>query len=149
MVTGHKADPGVVSKSMRKARNLDGSRIFKKDEFLSSQQISNFSRLAKAKNLDSYETTSEVKLTDHPVDNDVHALVDEVMNAIALQHPIMYDTYNICTMTSQKKLKKFSVAMLNDICNSFELGTSHITKKLKDPYVKLLEEVVSRCSCSA
>jgi hypothetical protein len=87
-VTGQKADPGAVSKSMRKAKNLNGCCMFKK-EFLSSQQISNcFSCLAKAKNLDSYETTSEVKLVDHPGVSDVHALVDEVMNAIALQHTI-------------------------------------------------------------
>ena len=149
-LTGQKANPRDVSKSMRKARNLDGSRMFKKDEFLSSQQISNFfSRLAKAKNLDTIEEEESTEASDLSVENNISELSAEVMEVVGLKHPIMYDTYNICIMASENKLKKFSVGMLTDICNSLELDTSQIKKRLKDPYIKLIQEVVRDCSCTS
>ena len=48
--TGRKADACDVSKSMRKARNADGSFLFKSDEYLTSLQITGFfSRLSAKK----------------------------------------------------------------------------------------------------
>lgn len=48
--TGQKADPSNVSKSMRKARNPDGSSKFDASSFLTSQQVASFfSRLAAKK----------------------------------------------------------------------------------------------------
>ena len=45
--TGHKAHPCNVSKSMRKARNADGSSKFDTSSYLTSQQVASFfSRLA-------------------------------------------------------------------------------------------------------
>ena len=40
--TGHKADPSNVSKSMRKARNADGSFKFGAASCLTSQQVASF-----------------------------------------------------------------------------------------------------------
>jgi hypothetical protein len=40
--TGQKADASDVSKSMRKARNADGSLLFMSNEYLTSQQIISF-----------------------------------------------------------------------------------------------------------
>ena len=53
-------------------------------------------------------------------------LSKEVLDEVSIQHPIMYDTYNICDYVSQSKLDKFSVAVLQDICSSFQLDTSNI-----------------------
>ena len=45
--TGRKLDPDVVSKEMRRARGVDGERLFVVADFLSSQQVSSyFSRLS-------------------------------------------------------------------------------------------------------
>lgn len=151
-ITGQKADSRTVSKSMRKAKTLDGSRMFKKEDFLTAQQISNFfSRLAKAKNLDTFVGTPELTSEeyDSPVmDKDIQELSSDVMDAIGLKHPIIYDIYNICEMASQNKLKKFSIAMLTEICSSLDLDTTHIKKKLKEPYIKLLQDIVQSCGCS-
>ena len=38
------------------------------------------------------------------------------MNEIAIQHPILYESYNICQMALTSKLSNFSIAMLQDIC---------------------------------
>ena len=40
--TGHKTDPSNVSKSMRKARNADGSFKFGASSYLTSQQVVSF-----------------------------------------------------------------------------------------------------------
>ena len=40
----------------------------------------------------------------------------EIMNEIAIQHPIIYGSYNICQMTLTSKLSNFSIAILQDIC---------------------------------
>ena len=47
-----KSNPDEVSKSMRKARNADGSLLFVSDEYLTSQQITSFfSRMAAKKSI--------------------------------------------------------------------------------------------------
>ena len=46
--TGHKVDANNVSKSMRKARKVDGSFLFNASEYLTAKQIASFfSRLAR------------------------------------------------------------------------------------------------------
>ena len=46
--TGHKPDANNVSKSMREARNIDGSFLFDAREYLTAKQIASFfSRLAR------------------------------------------------------------------------------------------------------
>ena len=50
--TGRKADTSEASKTMRKARNEDGSLLFQSDEYLTSLQIASFfSRLAAKKSV--------------------------------------------------------------------------------------------------
>ena len=45
--TGNKADPGKVAADMRTARNLDGSRMFERKDWLTKSQVQGFfSRLA-------------------------------------------------------------------------------------------------------
>ena len=41
-LTGHKLDPAIVARDMRYARNKDGTRQFKTNEFLTPQQIQSF-----------------------------------------------------------------------------------------------------------
>lgn len=65
--TGHEADSASVSKEMDYAQNLDGTRKFKFEEFLSNKQISSyFSRMvAKIK--------KGLNLDDVTADNDQNA----------------------------------------------------------------------------
>ena len=49
--TGRKADPTDISKAMRRAKHSDGSAIFKKDDFLTPQQIAGFFSHLTAKKL--------------------------------------------------------------------------------------------------
>ena len=152
--TGQKADPVTVSRLMRKAKALDGSRIFKKDEFLSPQQISGFfSRLARGKTLSSH-ADDDGKETNHEDQLDtgeqfIQELTEEVMNTVALQHPITYEMYNICEISQKSKLSQFSIQMLKAICSSLELETYNVKVKRKFPYIELLTQLVNKCTCTS
>ena len=85
--TGRKADASDVSKSMRKARNADGSFLFKSDEYLTSLQITGFfSRLSAKKSI---QVPSTSNLTDDDDDQ------DDVLSAMAekdlekMRHDVM------------------------------------------------------------
>ena len=69
------------------------------------------------------------------------------MKTFALQHPIMFEKYNIGEIVRQSKLSKFSVGMLQEICTALELDVSSITSKRKKPYMDLLQILVYTCSC--
>lgn len=151
--TGRKADPNQVSKLMRKAQKEDGSLLFSAEEYMTTQQISSyFSRLSSKKSL---STPQSVPLSDEEDEDDLEAAMveanldqmqQEVMQEIAIQHPIVYDTYNLCEI-SDAKLKSFSVKMLQDMCKYFSLNTSIIKQKRKQPYISLIKELLGQCSC--
>ena len=135
-----------ISKAMRRAKCSDGSSIFEKDDFLTPLQIAGFfSRLTAKKN---YSTGSEdVERHEANKEKDIQELTEEVMKTFALQHPIMFEKYNICEIVCQSKLSKFSVQMLQEICSAFELDISSITSKRKKPYMDILQRLVDKCSC--
>lgn len=152
--TGQKADPSEVSQTMRKARNKDGSLLFLSEEYLTSQQITGFfSRTAAKKSI---QVPSDTNLDDEDYDDDLLPAMAEkeleqmrrnILNEISIQHPITYESYNICEMAAASKLSKLSIAMLQDICRYYELDLSSIKQKRKKPYIDLLNELVSSCTC--
>ena len=152
--TGQKADPIEVSQSMRKARNEDGSLLFLSEEYLTSQQITGFfSRTAAKKSI---QVPSATNLDDEDDDDDLLSAMAEkeleqmrrnILDEISIQHPITYESYNICEMTAASKLSKLSIAMLQDICKYYELDYSGIKQKRKKPYIDLLNELVGSCTC--
>jgi len=112
--TGQKADPSIVAKAMRYTKQSNGARMFKKSEFLTSQQISGFfSRLAAKKN---YQVDTAEDEESIEVERNIQDLTDEVMETFAPQHPIMVDTHNICELVRQSKLGKFPVKILGHFC---------------------------------
>ena len=149
--TGQKADASDVSKSMRIARNADGSLLFLSNEYLTSQQITSFfSRTAAKKSI---ELTSASHLDlDDDLDDLVSAMAEkeleqmreEILNEISIQHPITYESYNICEMATASKLSKvfYSNVTVQEICKHYELDTSSIKLKRKQPYIDLVDELV-------
>lgn len=47
--------------------------------------------------------------------------VDSILERLGLQHPIVYDVYNLCDYFKKDKINVFSVKMLKSICKEFEL----------------------------
>ena len=137
---------------MRKARNSGGSLLFVSDEYLTSQQITSFfSRMAAKKSiqdpLTSHDDDDDDDLVSAMAEKEFDQVRQEIMNEIAIQHPIIYGSYKICQMTLTSKLSNFSIAMLQDICKQFEINTSLIKQRRKKPYIDLLQELVRSCTC--
>ena len=149
--TGRKAEPASVARLMRLSKNSDGSLLFDASEFLTPQQIANFfSRLSAKRVLptdDEAEDEIQEDLREATEEKNLEDLSKQVLNEVSIQHPIMYDTYNICDCVSQSKLDKFSISVLLDICGSFQLDTSDIGQRRKKPYIELILSLVEKCSC--
>ena len=113
--TGRKADASEVSKTMRKALNEDGSLLFQSDEYLTSLQIASFfSRLAAKKSVLVSSSTSDLANEDYCDDflsamaeKEPEEMSQEVINELSIQHPITFQSYNICEMATTSKLSKF------------------------------------------
>ena len=54
-------------------------------------------------------------------DSDRNNLLDDIQSRIGLEHPIVYDTYDLCAYHKEGKLQAFNVAMLKTILRHFEV----------------------------
>lgn len=153
--TGRKADPEDVAKSMRKARDVHGSFLFLSEDYLTPKQIASFfSRLSSKKSLPTpdLDTDNEDDDLDELLainqEKDLDEMRQDILNEMSLQHPIVYDRYNICEMANKSNLSKLSIPVLQNACEHFELDTSQARlKRLKKPYLDMLNELVKSCTC--
>ena len=72
----------------------------------------------------------------------------DVLSHFQVEHPIVCDQYNICDLVSKGTLKNMKLGLLQSLCESFELETPAKRVRSKAPYLSLLEQMVSSCSCS-
>ena len=148
--TGQKADPTSVSKAMRRVKHSDGSNIFDKCDYPTPLQIARFFSRLSAKKTYSVEQSSEeeeLERNELITEKAIEEMSNEVLKALALQHPIMYETYNICEIVGQSRLAKFSIRTLQNICAALELDVASMTGKRKQPYIEIIEGTVVRCGC--
>ena len=99
---------------MRKARNAGGPLLFVSDEYLTSQQITSFFlRMAAKKSIQDPMTSDDDDddFASAIAEKEFDQVHQEIMNEIAIQHPILYKSYNICQMALTSKLSNFSIAM--------------------------------------
>ena len=148
--TGHKADPRNMSKSVRKARNADGSRRFDASSFLTPQQIASFFSPCCKKSYCSWisgRRRTPRRDGKNARIKSIENLSNQVMAEMSIQHPIMYDMHNICEIASCSNLAKFSIQMLQDMCSFYQLDISSVNVKRKKPYIDLSSNLVASCSC--
>ena len=99
--------------------------FFTRGEFLTAQQIqSYFSRQA-----------GKLRHQHAEDDNDQEAAVEqqqywdtrtEVIQQVQLQHPVTYDSFDLCAMYHENKLNQFRVAMLKHICEYFDVNKEQL-----------------------
>lgn len=144
--TGRKAQAETVAKDMRRAKGTDGKRLFSVAEFLTPQQISSyFSRLAsKAKK--GVLSQDDIQAIEEETNFD-NARQD-IISTLQEKHPIVLDQYNICELVNNGGLRKLKLGLLQHICESFELDTPESKPRKKAPYISLIEDLVSYCSCT-
>ena len=105
---------------MRRAHGLNGERLFKSTEFLTSQQISSyFSRLSATTRQQTL--THEADLTAIEDEINFSTARDQVMATVTLQYPIIFGLYNICAMAEEDTLKNLKVSLLQVICPGLNL----------------------------
>ena len=110
-------------------------------EFLTGQKISSFfSRLTSKRTLENDEMTeSDVEESQDVEDEEAfRKLRSEILQEVALCHPICYDSYNICKLLADSKLSRFAIQMLRDICEHFIIPITDIIVKRKAPYIERL-----------
>ena len=71
-----------------------------------------------------------------------------ILSFLQGKHPIVLDQYNICELTGSGELKKMKLGLLQHICESFVLDVPPNKPRKKAPYVTLIGELVSSCSCT-
>ena len=128
---------------------------FKVDEFLTAGQIQSFySRTAaRLRHVVAPEDDNDDEETD---DNSQAAEEEEAFsdacNTILLQcapvHPIVYDTWNLCAMSSSNKLSKLTVAQLREICSHFSME-DELSGHREKPYLDFILNLVGACSCAS
>lgn len=156
--SGQKVSPQQVARSMITARDETGKRRFSSAESLTAKQIASFfSRLAAKRSMNVHSHAPVISDEDEEEDEeDVKAVINEtafgelrdhVMVTVQPNHPICYESYNLCHLMSKSKLSSFAITMLKDICEHFAIDTDDITAKRKAPYVSRLENFLNQCSC--
>ena len=147
---GHKADPEQVAREMWYACNERGERRFKMDEFLTAGQIQSFLSTTAAK-LRHAATPEDDKDTDNQAAEDEKAFLitrNTILMQCTLVHPIIYNTWNLCVISSTKKLSKPTVAQLREICYHFNMEDTS-SRHRKKPYLDFISEFVAACSCTS
>ena len=70
----------------------------------------------------------------------------EVLNEVALRHPIVFDVFNLCDMPAGSgKLRQLSLAMLLSICQHFDIYVESIKGRRKVPYLSFLRDFLESC----
>ena len=151
-LTKKKVDPASVARSMMTAKNTNGSRLFTSDDFLTATQIANFfSRLASKKTLLD-DDLGEQFLDDEDVEaaaveDELEQMTTEAANELAAKHPLFYDNYNLCELSSKRKLGSFALPVLKDMCKYFGLDVDDIKIRRRKPYVDRLLAICESCTC--
>ncbi|KXJ19520.1 hypothetical protein AC249_AIPGENE18322 [Exaiptasia diaphana] len=114
-----------------------------------------FSRLSSKKSLHTTPIENDGDENDDDLEDlltemnerELEEMHEEVMNEMLSKHPLTYDSFNICEMAKSSTLSKFTIQMLHDICEHFEIDISAIQQRRRSPYVDLLMNLVKSCSC--
>ena len=143
--TGRKLHPDNVAKEMRRALNSDGKRLFKPMEFLTEQQITSiFGRLAAKVRQQLFATDEDICVAEEV---SFRKAREEILADINLEHPIVFDQYNICALVRDNSSTKFKLGLLQILCEKFNLKTSITDRRKKSSYVGALIGFVNGCLC--
>ena len=146
--TGQKANPASVARAMRTAKDTNGNPLFTYEYFLTSTQIASFfSRLASKKSLANEDEVVMDDLNSAASETEMEKLTSVAALEAGLIHPITYDVYNLCDMSSKSKLKNLSISQLRDICKSYDIDVNEVTVRRKLPYIEHITNLCKECTC--
>lgn len=134
--TGHKANAADVAKSMMTTKDYQGERMFSKEKFRQLDRSKAFSPVQRQN--DGYLSRLLTRQHDDDMESAeaedyLQGLSDQVVQEVALRHPMIYDCQDVCELISNSKISKFAIPMLQRMCNHFNLDISDIKIKRKKP----------------
>ena len=135
---------------MMSAMDSQGERMFSSKEFLTASQVAGFFSRLKAKKSLFNDDDLEEEIECAAQEATIEELTNEVSRELLPGHPIMWDKYNLCEMTSGGKLNttKISVAKLRDICAELDIAVD-VAIKHKQSYADKIEEYCQKSRCKA
>ena len=77
--------------------------------------------------------SSRMQLRLNPYYSQLHEVVHD---EVALRHPIVSLSRNICNLVNANKLLSLSVGMLKEICESLRLNVDDIKQRRKKPLIE-------------
>ena len=144
--TKDKADPTQVALDMRSAKDDNNSRLFRREEWLTKTQVKGFfSRLPAARRRRGNE---DIDLNDayaEEEEEEREKLLTNIASEFSPQHPICYDTTDLCKCVKEDKLQKFHATMLKTILLHFDVAFNS-KDRIKDLMQKL-SYFVQECNC--
>ena len=97
-----------------------------------------FRGLYRTRGQDAISREQTFDITSTPsFETDRNNLLDDIKSSIVLEHPIVYDTYDLCAYHREGKLQAFNVAMLKTILRHFEVPFR--AKDRKTDLIRLLK----------
>ena len=123
------------------------------DEFLTAGQIQSFfSRTAARLRHAVAPEDDDEEMDDNSRAAEEEEAFSDARNTILLQsapvHPIVYDTWNLCAISSSNKLSKLTVAQLWEICSHLNMDDEPSGHR-KKPYLNFILNLVGACSCAS
>ena len=145
-VKGQKADPASLARSMMHAKDINGTRMFHSDDFLTANQIGGFfSRLASKKTLPD-EAENEV-MEAARYEADIDTMISQVVDDLTRRHPIVFDSFNLCELSSKGKLDTLAIPLLREMCCHFGIAVDDIKVRHRKPYIEKLKTPSDKCTC--
>ena len=139
--TGCKFNSSDIEADMRKCWNENNERRFTWEWLTSNQIKTSFSAARKkrremgwgderdpAEDVDDSEVASEDRVCQK------NGIVDQ----IGIQHPIIYDIYNLCECYKNDKLRLFNISMSKMICRHYEIPFRSRNRKRNDQWMPVL-----------
>ena len=132
-----------VAQEMRYARDEGGKRRFTIDEFLTPHYVTSFFSRMAAKLKNKHEEIIEEDTTDAEDQAANSSTRTNILENCQLMHPIVYVSFNLCTLNASNGFKRLSENMLRMMCEYSDLDIANIPRSRKAPYMQL----VQTCSC--
>ena len=147
--TGQKAHSQQISNDMHKARDEQNNWLFAREEWLTKSQVQGFfSRPVATRRRQQGTAEGNLHPTDLLLEDEEfkrQRLIDEVAHKLKPQHPLSYDTFNLCECARENKLIQFNVEMLKQIFRHFQILFK--SRDRKKDLIEQLTSLIEQCTC--